>query len=256
MPRNPYLEGLFEVFDFRTGAARRNLCRPFFPYARAYFLCFRRSPLVLSYAEDKLEEIDSLNWTPNVEDVLHARCTTSGVTISKFVAGTEEWTRIRPPDSQQHCANNCVLFSFLALCLFLHPHPLHFCCSTVIDVGGQPGQRKKWASAVKEDTVLSSVFFFVAADEYDVPCEEAPNKTKLQTSLSTASFARPKHFVGASLLTSRALPVLSRNLARGHGTWWSYGQRPRCSGAQQNGLTGQQVERRRLRQLHGSLPRF
>lgn len=69
--------------------------------------------------------------------------------------------------------------------ILLPPLPLPFCSHAVIDVGGQPGQRKKWSSAVPPDTELSSAFFFVAADEYDVPSEENPQKTKIEISLST-----------------------------------------------------------------------
>jgi len=99
----------------------------------------------LTYFVNRLEDIVSEGYAPNDEDILYCRQRSAGATDTIFVKDKVRYT--------------------------------------LIDMGGQKPERTKW------DLVLGSgvrgIFFFVAVDEYNTPCQEEKGKTKFEVSLET-----------------------------------------------------------------------
>jgi len=86
----------------------------------------------LRYAIANLDRISKDDWQPTNDDVLHIRQRTTGIVETHFQVEKYQWT--------------------------------------LIDVGGQKVERRKWIHSQQN---LTAVIFFAALDEYDVQNEEA-----------------------------------------------------------------------------------
>eukprot|EP01122_Echinamoeba_exundans_P012041 TRINITY_DN4958_c0_g1_i1.p1 TRINITY_DN4958_c0_g1~~TRINITY_DN4958_c0_g1_i1.p1 ORF type:complete len:338 (-),score=73.65 TRINITY_DN4958_c0_g1_i1:168-1181(-) len=96
----------------------------------------------INWAMENIDKVASPTWVPDEEAILYARLRTTGINETRFVTQGYEWT--------------------------------------LIDVGGQAQERRKWTMVQQG---LTAMLYFVAADEYDLPSEEDENLSKLDVSL-------------------------------------------------------------------------
>lgn len=94
------------------------------------------------YIMENIDRIGDPEWVPTNADILSLRQRTTGVVETRFKADRYYWT--------------------------------------VVDVGGQKVERRKW---IHSKTGINALIFFVALDEYDTMSEDAPGKTKMEEAL-------------------------------------------------------------------------
>jgi len=94
------------------------------------------------YMMDKIDEIAAPSYIPTVDDILKTRVRTTGINETTY-----EYQK------------------------------MHF---TVVDMGGQRAERRKWMFFFED---VTAVIFVLALNEYDMPLKEDPNINRMHESL-------------------------------------------------------------------------
>lgn len=115
------------------------------------------------YFFQNLDRITQADYTPTVDDLLRCRAKTTGIQELHLEIEKHKFMyRFLPP------LRLCT--SPLLICLLL----------SIVDVGGQRSERKKWIHCFQD---VTAVLFFVALSEYDLSLYEDEETNRMHESL-------------------------------------------------------------------------